>query len=115
MTAKRRRLRLLLLQLAALCLLQVASVDLPFGDVNVLSLTDTHSWIAGHNTAKEPLNVDYGDVLSFYERLKSHCNEHNMDLWFVVNGDWNDGTGEPIECIYLKMVRFVTYACFMNL
>jgi len=69
------------------------SPDVPFGDVNVLVLTDVHSWIAGHG-AKEPnLDADYGHVLSFYQRLKHHCNTRGKDLWFVMNGDWIDGTG----------------------
>lgn len=68
-------------------------VDLPFGDINVLVLTDVHSWLGGHGQ-NEPLhNADYGDVLSFYRRLKDYCRRQNMDLWFVVNGDWIDGTG----------------------
>jgi 2',3'-cyclic-nucleotide 2'-phosphodiesterase (5'-nucleotidase family) len=36
-------------------------------------------------------------VLSFVERLKDYCNNADQnvctDLWFVVNGDWIDGTG----------------------
>ena len=64
----------------------VNDVDLPFGDINVLVLTDVHSWVGGHRQ-NEPLhNADYGDVLSFYHRLKEHCRQRNMDLWFVVNG-----------------------------
>jgi 2',3'-cyclic-nucleotide 2'-phosphodiesterase (5'-nucleotidase family) len=39
------------------------------------------------------LNVDYGHVLSFYQQLKRHCVENNMDLYLVCNGDWIDGTG----------------------
>jgi 2',3'-cyclic-nucleotide 2'-phosphodiesterase (5'-nucleotidase family) len=41
-----------------------------------------------------------GHVLSFVERLKDYCHESiegnaciTGDLWFVVNGDWIDGTG----------------------
>mgnify|MGYP003866574079 CR=1 FL=1 len=68
-------------------------VDLPFGDINVLVLTDTHSWVGGHSTNEPQHNADYGDILSFYQRLHAHCQRHNMDLWFVVNGDWIDGTG----------------------
>ena len=70
------------------------SVDLPFGDINVLVLTDVHSFVGGHGQ-NDPNhdNADYGDVLSFYQHLKEHCRQRNMDLWFVVNGDWIDGTG----------------------
>lgn len=66
--------------------------DLPFGDVNVVILTDVHSWVAGHGP-KESLDADYGDVLSFFQRLRMHCDSNGMDLFFVVNGDWVDGTG----------------------
>jgi 2',3'-cyclic-nucleotide 2'-phosphodiesterase (5'-nucleotidase family) len=61
-------------------------VDLPWGDINVVVLTDVHSWVAGHG-AHESIDADYGDVLSFYERLNS------SDTWFVMNGDFIDGTG----------------------
>ena len=68
------------------------SVDLPFGDINVLVLTDVHSFVGGHGPNDHD-NADYGDVLSFYQHLKEHCRQRNMDLWFVNNGDWIDGTG----------------------
>lgn len=77
----------------AFCFLVRANVDLPFGDVNVLVVTDVHSWIGGHGRKEPSLNADYGHVVSFYQRLKQHCISHNMDLWFVMNGDWIDGTG----------------------
>lgn len=72
------------------------AVDLPFGEINVLVLTDVHSWIGGHSSEPKH-NADYGDILSFYERLHAHCQAHKMDLWFVVNGDWIDGTGLSLE------------------
>ena len=52
-------------------------------------LTDVHSWIAGGNHRDDPQhwpydvhrttnqNADYGDVLSFYQRLKGIVEEHN--------------------------------------
>lgn len=67
--------------------------QLPFGDVNVLVLTDVHSWVAGHSHQEPYLDADYGDVLAFYELLKEHCDEEENDLWFVSNGDWIHGTG----------------------
>jgi hypothetical protein len=69
----------------------LTNVDLPFGDINVLVLTDVHSWVGGHSSNAQ--SVDYGDVLSFFQRLKAHCQTHQMDLWLVDNGDWIDGTG----------------------
>jgi 2',3'-cyclic-nucleotide 2'-phosphodiesterase (5'-nucleotidase family) len=66
--------------------------DLPWGDINVMVLTDVHSWIGGHMHESDR-NADYGDVLSFYERLKKHAKKQGRDLWFVMNGDWIHGTG----------------------
>eukprot|EP00980_Cylindrotheca_fusiformis_P004446 scaffold948_cov106-Cylindrotheca_fusiformis.AAC.18 len=66
---------------------------LPIGEINVVVLTDVHSWVAGHGRQEPLMNADYGDVLSFYERLKGHCEQHGHDLWFVSNGDFVDGTG----------------------
>jgi 2',3'-cyclic-nucleotide 2'-phosphodiesterase (5'-nucleotidase family) len=63
--------------------------QLPWNDINLLVVTDVHSWIAGHGRhPSEHLNADYGDVLSFYQHLRD---EH--DLFFVMNGDFMDGTG----------------------
>jgi len=70
--------------------------DLPLGEINVVVLTDVHSWLAGHGRQEEKLNADYGDVLSFYENLKTFCDENDQDLWFVSNGDFVDGTGLSI-------------------
>ena len=66
---------------------------LPLSDINVLIVTDTHSWVAGHGTHESKLNADYGDVLSFYERLEAICASQQKDLFFVMNGDFMDGTG----------------------
>ena len=74
--------------------------NLPLGDINVLVLTDTHSWLGGHGE-KEDYDLNYGDVLSFYQILheeiraleNSDPDKHKHDLFFVMNGDWIDGTG----------------------
>ena len=74
------------------------AISLPFGDVNVLVLTDVHSWIAGHERHESELNVDYGDVLSFYQYLKEYIQKYNQgDLLLVMNGDFMDGTGLSTE------------------
>eukprot|EP00929_Paragymnodinium_shiwhaense_P101829 TRINITY_DN65016_c0_g1_i1.p1 TRINITY_DN65016_c0_g1~~TRINITY_DN65016_c0_g1_i1.p1 ORF type:complete len:542 (+),score=48.36 TRINITY_DN65016_c0_g1_i1:67-1692(+) len=78
--------------------------DLPFNDINVLIVTDTHSWIAGHKHEPQ-YDATYGDVLSFYERLQEDCLKNGRDLFFVMNGDINDGTGlstdPPVELVPL--------------
>lgn len=69
------------------------SPDLPMGDINVVVLTDVHSWVGGHGRHDSDLDADYGDVLSFWERLKAHCDDNEKDLWLVNNGDFVHGTG----------------------
>jgi 2',3'-cyclic-nucleotide 2'-phosphodiesterase (5'-nucleotidase family) len=66
---------------------------LPFGDINVVILTDIHTWLGGHSRQESYNDVDLGHVLSFWERLKHHCDSHNMDLFLVNNGDFVHGTG----------------------
>jgi len=61
-------------------------------DINFIVVTDVHSWVAGHGFHEPSLNADYGDVLSFYEHLAVECNSQNKDLFFVMNGDFVDGT-----------------------
>lgn len=67
--------------------------DLPWGDINLLVITDDHSWVGGHQRKEPYLNADYGAVLSFYQHLKNYCESVDKDLYFVMNGDWIDGTG----------------------
>jgi len=75
--------------------------NLPLGDINLVVLTDVHSWVAGHgdNEGQNNLDVHYGDVVSFYEQLQQQCelSEDCGDLWLVQNGDWVDGTGLSIR------------------
>ena len=71
--------------------LVASDVDLPLGEINVLVLTDVHSWVGGHGSNEQVLNADYGDVVSFYEQLKLLVDDR--DIFFVMNGDFIDGTG----------------------
>lgn len=79
--------------------------SLPFGDVNVLVVTDVHSWIGGHlhpldtesSGSSLPMNVDYGDVLSFHSRLQDITLSQKQDFFFVMNGDIVDGTGLSVR------------------
>ncbi|OEU21815.1 Metallo-dependent phosphatase [Fragilariopsis cylindrus CCMP1102] len=79
--------------------------NLPFGDINIVVLTDLHSWLGGHSRQEPHYDADLGDVLSFWENLKDHCdaygddddddepqNQHR-DIFFVNNGDFIHGTG----------------------
>jgi 2',3'-cyclic-nucleotide 2'-phosphodiesterase (5'-nucleotidase family) len=67
--------------------------DLQFGDINVVIITDLHTWLGGHSRQQPYNDVDMGHVLSFYERLKTWSLENDQDLWFVNNGDFVHGTG----------------------
>mmetsp|Transcript_8693 Transcript_8693/g.10163 ORF Transcript_8693/g.10163 Transcript_8693/m.10163 type:complete len:691 (+) Transcript_8693:147-2219(+) len=67
--------------------------NLPFGDINVVVLTDVHSWVGGHRRQEPYYDADLGDVLSLWENLKKHCDEYDRDIFFVNNGDFVHGTG----------------------
>lgn len=77
-------------------LVRAAKPDLPFGDINIIVVTDVHSFIGGHPHEVDR-NANYGDVLSFYQHVKGHCNKHGLDLWFFMNGDWVHGTGLAMD------------------
>lgn len=67
---------------------------LPLGDVNVMVVTDVHSWVAGHAPHEPALNADYGTVLSFYQHVHDLVvGSSDGNLFFVMNGDFTDGTG----------------------
>jgi 2',3'-cyclic-nucleotide 2'-phosphodiesterase (5'-nucleotidase family) len=81
--------------------------NLPLNDINIVVLTDVHSWVAGH-AAKEPMyDADYGTVLSFVQRLKDLCLASKQDVFFVMNGDWNDGTGANIITACIMRLHFM--------
>lgn len=71
--------------------LSESPVNLPFGDVNIVIVTDVHSWVAGHGYHEPLMNINYGDVVSFVDLLKEK--EPEKDIFFVMNGDFVDGTG----------------------
>mmetsp|Transcript_25940 Transcript_25940/g.61054 ORF Transcript_25940/g.61054 Transcript_25940/m.61054 type:complete len:159 (+) Transcript_25940:3-479(+) len=75
-----------------------AITSLPLNDVNIVIVTDVHSWVAGHSLDHEPyLNVDYGTLLSFFETLQHSAAAKNKDLFFVNNGDILHGTGLSLQ------------------
>jgi hypothetical protein len=49
--------------------------------------------VGGHGRQEPELDADFGAILSFYERLKDHCDKVGKNLFFVSNGDWAHGTG----------------------
>ena len=76
---------------------QTIHPDLPFGDINILVVSDVHSFVGGH--PHEPdRNADYGDLFSFHERLEAHCEDTgNGDLFLFNNGDILHGTGLAMD------------------
>ena len=64
-------------------------------DINIVVVTDVHSWVAGHGRHEGPhhLNADYGDILSWYRHLQTTVKKAGKDVFFVMNGDFLDGTG----------------------
>lgn len=94
-------LLLLSLSLSPLKVLATSPYDitLPLGEINVVVVTDVHSWVGGHGFHEPNSTADYGTVISFVERLRERVaatsinNTTNHDVWFVMNGDWIDGTG----------------------
>lgn len=66
--------------------------DLPWGQLNFLHTTDTHGWHAGH--LQEPsFSADWGDYISFAERLHERANDEGVDLLLVDTGDRIEGNG----------------------
>ncbi|OEU21814.1 Metallo-dependent phosphatase, partial [Fragilariopsis cylindrus CCMP1102] len=88
--------------------------NLPFGDINLLVVSDVHSFVGGH--PHEPdRNADYGDLYSFHERLKEYINNNNNqmdgrshDLWLLNNGDWLHGTGLAMDGNATNLLPIIT-------
>ncbi|KAL7498151.1 hypothetical protein ACHAWT_009675 [Skeletonema menzelii] len=69
-------------------------VSLNIQSINIVILTDVHSWVRGHGRHEPKLNADYGNILSFYQRLQQQVQqlESKPDLYLVNNGDFLHGT-----------------------
>ncbi|KAI4122284.1 MAG: hypothetical protein LQ338_005905 [Usnochroma carphineum] len=66
--------------------------ELPWGQLNFLHTTDTHGWHAGH--LQEPSYAgDWGDYISFAERLREKADEEGVDLLLIDTGDRIEGNG----------------------
>ncbi len=83
-----------------------SSPNLPFNDINLVVLTDVHSWVGGH-PSEPSLDVSYGEVVSFFEHVKRYCEDTDKDVWFVQNGDWIDGTGLAMDGDPSHLVPFI--------
>ena len=69
-------------------------VSLNIQPINIVILTDVHSWVQGHGRHEPELNADYGHILSFYQRLREQSQqlESKPDVYLVNNGDFLHGT-----------------------
>ena len=70
------------------------SAALLFRDVNLLITTDVHSWLAGHAHPDHTprLDADFGDIVSFVERVRTAADAQGRDVFLLDNGDIVDGT-----------------------
>ncbi|KAB8229516.1 Ser/Thr protein phosphatase family protein [Aspergillus alliaceus] len=65
---------------------------LPWGKINFIHTTDTHGWLEGH--MNEPSSGgDWGDFVSFVNRMRDKANDLKVDLLVVDTGDLHDGNG----------------------
>lgn len=66
--------------------------DIHWGQLNIISTTDTHGWLAGH-LLDENYSADYGDFADFVRKMKAKADVLGVDLLLVDSGDLHDGTG----------------------
>ena len=64
-------------------------------DVNIVAVTDVHSWLSGHRHPDNVprLDADYGDLRSFYHHVKAAADQQGCDVFFFNSGDLLEGTG----------------------
>lgn len=81
-------------------LLGLALAILPLHDVNLLAVTDVHSWIFGGDMeAPQGANhsfmqdAGFGDLISFVSHVRAQANAVGKDVFLFDNGDIVDGTG----------------------
>ena len=83
--------------------------ELPWGQLNFLHTTDTHGWLAGHlqewvdflrlgrvqltPVFRPSYGADWGDYISFAERLHEKADADGSDLLLIDTGDRIEGNG----------------------
>lgn len=92
--------------------LQRHSRPVEWRDINILHLTDVHSFVAGNR--HEGVDADYGDLVSFISHMRARAQERGVELFVVNTGDLVDGTGmsdaTPIAGEFLTpILRMVPY------
>ncbi len=88
------------------------SAAVEWRDINILHLTDVHSFIAGNR--HEGVDADYGDLVSFISHMQDRASERGVELFVINTGDLVDGTGmsdaTPIAGEFLTpILRMVPY------
>lgn len=58
---------------------------LEWGQLNFLHTTDTHGWLEGH-LKEQNYGADWGDYLSFTQRMKERADDLGVDLLLVDTG-----------------------------
>ena len=71
--------------------LEPRSRPIEWHDINILHLTDVHSFVAGNR--HEGVDADYGDLVSFINHMRDRARERGVELFVVNTGDLVDGTG----------------------
>ena len=78
-----------------------------FSDINLVVVTDAHSWISSHihpdNTP--PLTATYGDISSAVHHLKERAALEGKDVFFLNNGDHVEGSGLSDASVYTNGVH----------
>jgi 2',3'-cyclic-nucleotide 2'-phosphodiesterase (5'-nucleotidase family) len=92
--------------------LQPRSGAVEWRDINILHLTDVHSFVAGNR--HEGVDADYGDLVSFISHMRDRARERGVELFVVNTGDLVDGTGmsdaTPVAGEFLTpILRMVPY------
>ncbi|KAF7352259.1 Vacuolar protein [Mycena venus] len=75
--------------------LSTPSRPLQWGDINVISTTDTHGWLLGHQHESFPepnYSGTWGDYAAFVSHMKELAEEKDVDLLLVDSGDLHDGS-----------------------
>ncbi|KAF9157729.1 hypothetical protein DFQ26_008415 [Actinomortierella ambigua] len=65
---------------------------LTWGDVNFISTTDSHGWLAGHPRVSD-FSADFGDFASFVKNMRKKAERMRKDLFVIDSGDLHDGNG----------------------
>ncbi|PWY80855.1 hypothetical protein BO94DRAFT_602254 [Aspergillus sclerotioniger CBS 115572] len=86
---------------------------LPWGEINFIHTTDSHGFLEGHLNEVD-YGADWGDFVSFVERMRDKADQYNVDLLVVDTGDLVNGNGlsditDPGGQVSNKLFRNVEY------